>query len=104
MAEASRGRRFVLNEWVMEAIGELPAGAPALIRLIDEHFESLNIGIVARDPGWKSTAALPLRVSAEADRALDTARYELYRRDGTKIDRQDLIGVAILNRLTREKQ
>jgi hypothetical protein len=102
MAEAAKGRRFVLNEWVMEAICNLPGSVAALSRLIDEHYDALNIGVVARDPGWKPTAALPLRVSAAADLVLDTARYELYRRDGTRIDRQDLIGVAILVRLTQE--
>lgn len=99
LSEQAAGRRFVLSDWVDAAIMSLPTTAKALLRELDRYGSELNIGLVARDDGWKATRLLSLRLSAAADQHLDRAVLELFRGDRNRVTRQDLIGVAIVRAL-----
>jgi hypothetical protein len=96
LSAAAEGGRFVINTFVNDAAAALPTNAGALAKELDRYRDRLNLGLTRRDPGYTPTRLVALRLSAAVDAALDRAVLELYRRDGTKVDRQSLIAVAIL--------
>ena len=96
LAAAADGQRLHVNDWVNAAVTDLPTSAAALDRALADHADDLNVGVVARDPDWKPTQKLQLRLHRDANVGLDRAVHELFRRDGSIVDRQDLIALAIV--------
>jgi hypothetical protein len=99
LTAAADGGRFAINEFINEAVAKLPTHPGALAKELARYRDRLNVGLTRRDPGHKPTKVLSLRLTPEVDAALDRAVLELYRRDGTVVERQSLVGVAILRAL-----
>jgi hypothetical protein len=99
LSEAAEGRKFVINDFICDQITSLPTGGTGVARELERWGDHINLGVVARDPGWKPTQVIAVRLTAAADRALDRAVFDLYTKDANRVDRQDLIAVAIVRGL-----
>jgi hypothetical protein len=93
------GRPFNLTVSLAGAIDDLPEDAPALIGELDRYTPTLNIHKRKGDHDYLPEGRLAFRLADSQERKIARLVRTFYDATGQRIDKQDLLGLALLRLL-----
>lgn len=99
---AACGQRFVISDWVAQAVGDLPTAPGPLLRLLERWAGELNLGLREGEEGWNPVDVFSTGLPPETEMRIWQMVDGLLERDDLAVKRQDLIALAILVRQDRE--